>query len=179
MMARATEPAPVKLICGMVSSDTRWFAEAVERLGDRFGEADLVSDVVDFDFTHYYDAEMGSPLYRQFASFADEVAPDVLVDAKLATNAIEGDFAARSAGRPVRPINLDPGYVEPSKLVLASMKNFSHRIYLGRGVYAEVTLLYQKGRWTPLPWTFPDYASPRYHDFLDQVRARLRKEKRA
>lgn len=83
-----------------------------------------------------------------------------------------------TVGTPVprvsRPINLDVGYVDESKLILASMKNFSHRIYLSQGVYAELTLMYHKGRWDALGWTFPDYASGRYHNFLTQARDRLR-----
>ena len=84
--------------------------------------------------------------------------------------------AITSPATPIRPINLDPGYVDSPKLVLASMKNFAHRVYLGSGVYAEVTLLHRRGRWTPLEWTFPDYASGRYWPFLDQVRRRLREQ---
>ncbi|MCP4534749.1 MAG: DUF4416 family protein, partial [Delftia sp.] len=80
--------------------------------------------------------------------------------------------AGRGSG-PDRPINLDVGYVEPSKLVLASMKNFSHRIYLRDGVYAEVTLMFRKGLWEPLGWTFPDYRSGRYDAFLTAARDSL------
>ena len=197
-MPRMTEPAeapPVKLLCGMISARKELFDAALGPLTKVFGPVDLVSDVMDFDFTHYYDAEMGSPLYRRFVSFADLVRPDALVEAKLATNRVERDVA-RSAigdgpeaagqacpyGNPrraqvvQRPVNLDPGYIEPSKLVLASMKNFSHRIYLGRGVFAEITLMWRKTHWEPLPWTFPDFASGRYFPFLTACRERLRQQ---
>lgn len=176
VMAQIHQPPEVKLICGMISSQARMFDLAMGPLSDAFGPADLVSEVMDFDFTHYYDAEMAWPLYRKFVSFARVVRADVLVQAKLRTNAIEADLAGAAGGGPPRPINLDPGYIEASKLVLASMKNFSHRIYMGQGVYAEITLMYRKGRWKPLPWTFPDYASPRYHAFLTEARMRLRVE---
>ena len=76
-----------------------------------------------------------------------------------------------------RPINLDPGYIESSKLVLASMKNFSHRICLADGVYAEITLMYRNGKWRHLEWTFPDFASGRYDRFLSEVRDRLARGK--
>lgn len=173
-MAEVTQPPEVKLICGMISANVALFDEARDALIRVFGSADVVSEVMDFDFTHYYDREMGSPLFRRFLGFAEPIAPEALVEAKLMTNALECDFAARRGGSPARPINLDPGYIEHSKLVLASMKNFSHRIYIGRGVYAEVTLMYHKGRWDALPWTFPDFASPRYHDFLTAARGRLK-----
>ncbi len=172
-MARATEPPVVKLICGMISASTDMLDRASDRLEQVFGKIDLTSKTMNFDFTHYYDEQMGSPLYRRFVSFAHCIRPDALVDAKWTTNAIEQDLAVQSTPPPTRPINLDPGYLGLSKLVLGSMKNFSHRIYLARKVFAEVTLIYQGGQWTPLPWTFPDYASGRYHGFLTKVRERL------
>ncbi len=177
-MSEATEPAMVKLICGMISARCELFDSAGERLAAAFGPADIVSEIMDFDFTHYYDRQMGSPLYRRFLAFERLVSPDALVDAKHRTNQLEAEFAAESHDGAPRPVNLDPGYVEPSKLVLASMKNFSHRIYLARGVYGEVTLMYHKHRWEALPWTFPDYGSPRYHPFLTAARDRLRMQAR-
>ena len=177
-MAQAGPAPVVKLICGMISSRPALFDEVLIPLSEAFGPVDLISEVMDFDLTDYYREQMGSDLFRRFVSFTEPVSPDVLVDAKLRTNAIEADFARRASGGPKRPINLDPGYIEEAKLILASMKNFSHRIYLGRGVYAELTLMYRKGRWEPLNWTFPDYASSRYHAFLTEVRNRLRLRER-
>jgi len=152
--------------------------EALAAMEPLWGPADLVSDVMNFDFTHYYDRQMGQPLYRRFAGFERLVSPESLVEAKLSANRLESELAARHADGPPRPINLDPGYLETSKLVLASMKNFAHRLYLGRGVYGEVTLLARHGRWEALPWTFPDYASGRYHEFLERSRQRLRRQLR-
>ena len=176
-MAQAGDPDRVKLICGMISARIQWLDEASDALAGRFGDIDHVSDTWPFDLTHYYDEEMGSPLLRRFVSFRKPVSPDVLVEVKLTTNEIEAQFGRRQAGAvPARPVNLDPGLVEPSKLVLASMKNFSHRIYLTRGVYAEVTLMFRKGAWEALPWTFPDFGSGRYDAFLTVVRDTLRKD---
>ena len=175
-MAQPHTPADVRLICGMISADTALFDRAAEALAGTFSQIDLRSEIMAFDFTHYYDAQMGSPLWRQFVSFSRPVQPDILASAKVATNQIEAEFTARQSGtdRPARAINLDVGYVDESKLILASMKKFSHRIYLSMGVYAEVTLMYHKGRWDSLAWTFPDYASDKYHPFLTQVRSKLR-----
>lgn len=189
-MASPSLPPPVKLICGILSSRRELLAEAQGRLVSLFGPVDVVSEIMDFDFTHYYDREMGAPLWRQFVSFAELVPPESLIEAKHATNAMEQAFAeswlrqetpqttapGTGTGASSRPINLDPGFVDSPKLVLASMKNFAHRIYLGRGVYAEVTLLHRRGQWTSLEWTFPDYASGRYWPFLDHVRKRLREQ---
>ena len=171
-MAEAQQPQAVKLICGMLAGSETLLTRAAEALVREFGPAELTSEVMDFDFTDYYDRQMGRPLYRQFIAFQKLIAPDALADAKCRTNAIEKRFAAK-ASSPPRPVNLDVGYIEPSKLVLASMKNFSHRIYLSRGVYAEITLQYHKGRWEPLSWTFPDYASGCYDAFLTAARDRL------
>ena len=175
-MAKAGKPAPVKLICGMIAGRGELFDEALRSLTEAFGPADIVSDVMDFDFTHYYDRQMGNPLYRRFAAFERLIEPDALTAAKLAANAIEERFSIQAAGSVPRPVNLDPGYVDQSKLVLASMKDFSHRVYLSQGVYAEVTLMYHKGDWTPLGWTFPDYASGRYGPFLTAARQALRRQ---
>lgn len=183
-MAQASPPHDVKLICGMISADAGLFDRAAEALAEEFSPVELRSEVMPFDFTHYYDTEMGSPLWRQFLAFETPVSPEMLAAAKVATNRIEAEFATRltrtpvrvpqDERRPARPINLDVGYVDESKLILASMKDFSHRIYLSQGVYAELTLMYHKGRWDALGWTFPDYASGRYHTFLTQARDRLR-----
>ncbi len=180
-MAQAQEADNVKLICGMISADRELFEQAEYELADAFGPIDVSSNIMPFDLTHYYDEQMGAPLWRMFVSFAGGMSPGVLADVKGRTNAIEADLAARhrAADDPPRPINLDPGYIEQSKLVLASMKNFSHRIYLRDGVYAEVTLMYRKGAWEALEWTFPDYASGRYDAFLTEARSHLAKRRDA
>lgn len=175
-MAQPQEPPEVKLICGLISHEPALLERAIGMMERLFSAVDVRSDVTPFDFTHYYDSEMGSPLFRQFVSFKRCISPEAIVQAKIATNAIEAQLAAELAGPglPTRPVNLDPGYLDEARLVLASMKKFSHRIYLSGGVYAELTLLYHKGRWDALNWTFPDYASGRYHGFLSQARNALR-----
>lgn len=150
--------------------------DAVAPLATAFGAIETASESMAFDFTHYYDDQMGSPLLRRFVSFAPLVDPSVLSGAKVQTNVIEADFARRLGPTPPRPLNLDVGYVSQSKLVLASMKDFSHRVYLGLGVYAEVTLMYRRTHWEALPWTFPDYASGRYDAFLTSTRQQLRRQ---
>jgi hypothetical protein len=119
---------------------------------------------------------MGSPLLRQFIAFARPIDPGDLAAIKHETNDLEAQLAASEPARRLavtRPINLDPGCLEPSKLVLATTKNFSHRVYLGQAIYAEATLAYRSGRWQPWPYTYPDYASGRYFPFLTAVRNHL------
>ena len=177
-MAKIGQVEPVKLICGMISADTELFAQAREQLLEQYGPVDQTSDPFPFDFTHYYDDQMGSPLFRKFLAFERLIDPGDLGRIKRATNDLEDAFASAAKGNPPRPVNLDPGYVAPSKLVLASMKDFSHRIYLANGVYAEITLQYHHGCWESLPWTFPDYGSGRYDAFLTAVRKRLREQQK-
>ena len=172
-MAEAQLPHPVKLICGMIAAERGDFDDARWSLTQAFGPIDLTSEIWPFDFTDYYAEEMGSPLLRQFVAFENLVSPDVLPAAKVHTNEIERDFVSWRPGGPKRPVNLDVGYLTPARLILASMKDFAHRVYVGQGVYAEVTIQFRDGEWRPLEWTFPDYASGRYDAFLTLARQRL------
>ncbi len=174
-MADPSEPPPVKLICGIITARKDLYDEILGLLEDSLAPVELQSGWMDFEMTDYYSERMGRPLFRRFVGFAGVASPGVLCDAKMRTNAIEARLSRRHAGQgPPRCVNLDPGYVEYSKLVLASMKNFSHRIYLRDGVYAEVTMQYRGNRWRALEWTFPDYASGSYDEFLTRVRDALK-----
>ncbi len=178
-MGVAREPAPVSLIAGLLVGDEALLPPARAELADLLGPIDDVSEVWPFGNTHYYEDELGGAVWRQFVSFADPFAMDRLAEVKLATNALEVRIAercGRSADR--RPVNIDPGYVTLSSLVLATTKERAHRIYLGRGIFAEVTLGFERGGWQSWPWTYPDYAAATYHGFLTQVRERLKARRR-
>lgn len=167
------EPAParsVPLICGMIGVDAEILVEARETLADAFGPIDFESEIFPFDFTEYYREEMGSRLLRQLVCFKEPIDPASLADIKNRTNAFEKSFAAAGDGSAARRVNIDPGYVTPAKLVLATTKDFSHRVYLRDGIYAEVTLGFAKEGRRNLPWTYPDFASGRYDAFLLAVR---------
>lgn len=169
-------PLPAKLVCSVLSArfDTLW-PTVLTALEERFGPADSISDELPFDFTAYYDRELGAPITRRFLSFARLVPQDDLVAAKLATNALETRLAAPD-GR--RLVNCDPGLLTQERLVLATGKNFTHRIYLGQGLYADLTLVFQAGSWQTLPWTFPDYAVAPLRDILTAIRDRYRQDLR-
>jgi hypothetical protein len=174
-MGKIQQALPVKLIVGILTSIPDLFSETEKELTALFGTVDARSDVFHFGWTNYYDAEMGSPLYRRFLGFADLIEAPAVVDAKVAANELESAMAGKyPAVR--RPVNLDPGYLEQSKIVLASTKNFFHRILISRGIYAEVTLHYQGGRWKSFPWTFPDYGSEKYHPFFMALRENYRRQ---
>jgi hypothetical protein len=159
-------PQPAKLVVGFFLRQ-QGLAEAIcERLEALFGPMDLVSRWLPFDYTDYYRREMGQPLYRRLIAFRSLIDQEALPDIKHQTNAVEGILSHDGQ----RQVNIDPGYLLLERFVLATGKNFSHRIYLRRGTYADLTLIYQKGRFTSLPWTYPDYADDRLQAFLNKVR---------
>lgn len=168
-MSSPHAPQPVKLIASILGSDLRAADRAIERLRTAFGDTDYVSDALRFDFTDYYEPEMGTGLQRRLASFAKLIAPDELPGIKLATNGIEHDFAAPDGKR---TLNIDPGYIALCHLILATGKAFTHRPYLRDGIYADMTLVYRRGSFQTLEWTFPDYASPEMLNIITMLRAR-------
>lgn len=173
------EPDRVKLIVGILASDDQSLRSAVGLVTCRWGPVDLVSDVWRFDQTGYYAKQTGPQILRQFVSIAELIRPDDLAEVKLQTNEAEKELAQTLGGPFPRPVNLDPGLIEPSKLVLASTKNYSHRIYIGKKIYAEVTLVFDRGAWRPLPYTYPDYRQEAYFDYFSRVRDKLVQQRRA
>jgi len=165
---------PVNLVCAALAGRREWLDAARELLEARFGPIDLESEVWPWDFTDYYEAEMGGGLLRQLYGFRDLIDPGELAAAKLATNAMERKLACSLPEAPRRPVNLDPGYVAAGKLVLATTKNQAHRVFLGRGVYAECTLRWSRGNFEPWPWTYRDYRLDAYREFFARVRALYR-----
>jgi hypothetical protein len=171
------EPEPVKLFAGILAADARCMQAGHSALIAEYGGADLISDQWQFNETDYYCRQTGTNIIRQFLSFERLIDPSQLAAIKHRTNDIEQQLAGELAAGVPRPVNIDPGYIEPSKLVLASTKNFSHRIYIGSNIWAEVTLIYSNG-WSLLPWTYPDYRLTEYHRFFERVRMRLVEQKR-
>jgi len=172
-MWKLKDPKPVKLIIGILAADRQCLHAAIEAIETKFRKIDLVSDVWPFDKTNYYKDETGKHILRQFVSIERLIRPGKLAKIKHRTNKLEQKLAARSALPLPRPVNLDPGIIEPSKLILATTKNYSHRIYIGKKMYAEVTLIFNKGSWRPFDHTYPDYRQQCYFDFFDKVRKRL------
>lgn len=161
-------PDPAKLVIGFFTAWKELFEPAVRYLTDGFGPVELVSRWFDFDYTAYYTAEFGSPLFRRMLSFQRPVNQEELAGIKRITNNIEQNFSLDAKRR----INIDPGYMLRERFVLATGKNFAHRIYIGDGMYADLTLLYYDKSFQTLPWTYPDYAAETMQSFLRQVRNR-------
>ena len=137
----------------MFSADTRLIGTAVEKLSDMFGMIDYISELIPFEYTDYYAMEMGTRQKRRIVAFEKLIYPDTLPAIKLSTNELEKTFSTMGK----RKLNIDPGYISLGNLVLATGKPFAHRPYLGSGIYADLTLVYQKGGFHPLEWTYPDY----------------------
>lgn len=154
------------------------YAEALDwarrELESRYGPVALTSPLFDFDQSEYYRPEMGAGLTKQFFAFERLIGPEDLVAVKRETNRLEKAYAHEGRHEVSRPLNLDPGYLSMAKWVLASTKDHAHRIYLADGIYAEVTLHYTAGGFSPYPWTYPDYREEAYHDFFQTARQRYR-----
>ena len=178
-MGQLAPPAPVLLVMAAFSRHGEALDWAQVQAQRHWGPVSLVSPRFEFTETDYYQPTMGSGILKQFVAFAALVDPAQLANFKLQTNAWEEEYARQAGHAEPRPLNLDPGYVTLAKLVLASTKDHAHRIYLQQAIFAEVTLLFQHGRWQVHPWTFPDYRRADYHAFFNQCRNYLRRQLRA
>lgn len=160
-------PLPGRAFLSVLSA--RWnmfWPELRPRVEELLGCVDYASDEIPFTQTSYYDRELGAPITRRILSFSRPLPLDALARIKLRTNVLEEQWA--TDGR--RLFNLDPGYVTQERLVLATGKNFSHRVYLSDGIWADLTLIFHKGDWFDLPWTFPDYATAEIKEHLTRIR---------
>jgi len=165
-MSVPKRPKPAKLFVSVISASPELIAGTLLDLARRYGPEDFVSALLPFDYTDYYHAEMGQPLWRRFASFARLIQQEDLVRIKEETNEVE----ARTSERRRRRVNIDPGYLLAERLVVATGKNCAHRIYLDRGIYADLTLVFRQKEYRPLPWTYPDYGDARVRGWLGVLR---------
>ncbi|HOV93796.1 MAG TPA: DUF4416 family protein [Spirochaetales bacterium] len=157
------------LVMGVLASYGSDFAPVRLRLVSEFGPVKEETASQDFLWTDYYNKEMGQRIVRFYLLFENLVDPETLADIKLSTNAIEADFAQNGN----RCFNLDPGLLAPGRFVLATTKDRAHRIALHDGIFAELTLIYEKGSFRALPWTYPDWASEPVRGMLAKWRKGL------
>jgi len=172
-MGQINQPTPALLLIAVCTRYDEVLAWARQRAECEFGLVALESDPFDFVETDYYRETMGEGLKKQFLVFEQPIDPGQLSDIKRTTNGWEQECAEQKKHPKPRPLNLDPGYLTLAKLVLASTKDHAHRIYLGTGIYAEVTLQYRARRWESLPWTYPDYHRDDYQQFFSISRQLL------
>jgi len=165
-MGKIAPEKPVKLIVGFIFKDNQVFHKAKTLLIRHFGKVDFESQPIPFTFTEYYGREFGIGLSRVFISFNKPILPQQIVKIKVLTNNIERKLTL--AGR--RLVNIDPGYLDLAKLVLASTKDYVHRIYLNKGIYGEITLFYQGKSFQGWQWTYPDFRTSEYISIFNQIR---------
>ena len=165
-MGEIKKHLPVKLVCALLFKEEETLKRTKTLLMRHFGSIDFESAQLLFTYTSYYEKEFGKSLLRQFISFHRLIPPQELSRIKIITSAIEQKCAPQKR----RCVNIDPGYIELSKFVLASTKDYAHRIYLGKGIFAEITLLYQDKTFKPWAWTYPDYRTPAYITVLNTIR---------
>ena len=165
-------PLPVKFISGFIYTTESIYQSTKKYLERNFGPIDFESERIDFTFTEYYCPEMGKPLSRRFISFKKLRKPEHFVNIKLYCIKLEKKFAINLHRR----INIDPGYINEAKLILTTTKDFAHRIYLSKGIYAEVTLTFLKDQFSEAPTTFPDYRTPQYKKIFFNIREIYRQQ---
>ena len=169
-MSIPQEPKPAKLFVSVISSSAKLIGEVLSELASLYGILDFVSEVLPFNYTEYYHAEMGKPLLRRFASFDHLIQQGDLASIKVQTNLLEAEKSVKGN----RLVNIDPGYLTEAKVVLATTKDYSHRIFLNSGIYGDLHLVFEKGTYKSQPWTYPDYQSTLAIDFFYNLREHLR-----
>lgn len=171
-MLKRVLPLPVKFICGFIYLSETSYIKTYKILERKFGKIDFESVRFNFGFTHYYEKEMGSPLYRRFVSFKRLRNPAAFPAIKLFCIKIEKKLAKDTK----RTINIDPGYINEGKLVLTTTKDYFHRIYVGRGIFEEVTLYYKDSNFQDFATTYPDYKTPEYKEIFISLREKYRQQ---
>jgi hypothetical protein len=166
-MSTPKDADQVKLISSIFSRREDLIEAAVAGLEEMFGPLDWKSPRLLFDRTRYYEEEMGWPLFRRFVTFRDLICPESIVEVKLRTNELEKAYVRDGK----RSVNIDPGYICMERLVLVTGKNYTHRIYLSKGIYADLTLVFQRGCFRPLPWTYQDYGNADLISQFNEIRA--------
>jgi len=169
-MGAITTPLPVKAIIGVLTAEPNLLPTVYTELTHRLGPIDYTSELMPFTSTPYYEAEMGPDIQRQFISFERLIDAGTLAAMKLFTNNVEQVFTIEKSEGDARRVNLDAGYICLAKLVLASTKDHSHRIYLSDGIYAEITLRFYRKTFQPWEWSYPDYRLSTYIAIFNHIR---------
>ena len=167
-MGQAKEHSPVKYFAGITyNPDLNGLQDSLRLLEETFSTIEIKSEPYDFSgFTDYYESEMGKGLIKLFVVFSDLQPPEALPNFKINSNQIESKFILNSK----RQLNIDPGYVSEAKVVLATTKNYDHRIYLGEGIFGDIHLKFTNKVFQSQPWTYPDYKQEKVIQFFMELR---------
>jgi Domain of unknown function (DUF4416) len=174
-LAKPQPPPPSLLLAAVFSRHDAALEWTEERLTGAWGRVQLRSPRFDHSETRYYEAEMGARLRKQFLVFEGLFDPQQLSKRKLESNQLEEDLAGAGNFVELRPVNIDPGYLTLTKLVLASAKDRAHRLYMAEGIYAEECLYYLDGCWQTRPWTYADYKRADFQAFFIEARELLKR----
>jgi hypothetical protein len=165
-MGKINEPLPVKLIFSVFTSTEDYFLKAKEEITCFFNNIEQISDKFTFNHTRYYEKEFGKDLFRKFIIVKELYKRDNIAKVKIISNKIEELLSINGK----RMVNIDPGYMSLENFVLFTTKNYTHRIYLESGIFADLTLIYQNNDFMKLPWTYPDYSSDEIRNYLKTIR---------
>lgn len=168
-MAEIKAFQPVKLICGVIFSNEEHLRKVEDRLIELYGPADSRSLPFEFNLTDYYESQMGKVLKRTFFSFRDLIPPERLSEIKVRSNGMEKEIR-KEFRVALRIVNLDPGYLTRAALIMATAKDFSHRVPLADGIYAHLEFLFTKNGIRRLDWTYPDFLKEEYQTYFLGVR---------
>lgn len=171
-MGKIKNASPVKLIISIFTSNEKVFEKVTDDIEFEIGKIELISDKFEFNHTNYYEEEFGKNLFRRFIVIKPLFPRDNIAHIKIKTNNIEEKYTL--SGK--RMINIDPGYLSLENFILFTTKNYTHRIYLGKGIFADLTLIYQNKEFQTLPWTYPDYSSQEVRQFLKEIRVLYKKQ---
>lgn len=164
---------PVKFFCAVTFSRAFELNRILEKIESKFGEIDKKSDIFDFSrYTDYYYPEMGKNLSKQIVAFNILQKPEYLIQSKIQSNHLEESFLLNEQ----RQVNIDPGYLTEAKMVLATTKDYSHRIYVGKGIFGDLHLYFENGSFKKQFWTYPDYQQPVILNFFNNLRIRYREQ---
>ena len=161
---------PVKLVAAVLYSSESELKTAYCLLESTFSKIDFQGESFSFEESDYYQSEMGKGLFRKMISFEELVSPDFLADAKHLTHFLENELANDG----FRKINIDIGYLDLFKFVLASFKSRSNKIYLGKNIWADMILYFESATYQPFIWSFPDFKSGKYNKDLIAIRNRFK-----
>ena len=172
-MGKPHPPEPALFFTGILYSENTYFEKAKKNLLDSFGPSLMETSPVSWDHSDYYREELGSPIMRIFIFFRSLISHEEITDIKLKTNSIEDSLSLDGK----RKVNIDPGYLTLANVVLATTKGYSHRLYLGKGIYGEVSLLYKEKSRTFMPniFTYPDYQDKQCIEMFIKAREFLKK----
>lgn len=169
-------PLPVKLFIALTYHDSNVYNTILEGLKEKFGSIDEAYHYDFSQFTDHYEDEIGKPLKKTIVTFDSLIAKDEFPELKIYSNQIEKKNADENEYPIKRNINIDPGYLTEAKVVLMTTKNFSHRIYISKGIFGELALNFRGESFSKNSWTYPDYASTEIIEFFNDVRERYRKQ---